>query len=89
MLLDLLWQISIWLVAFGLICFAILCYLHFNKIKRVAGYVDQGVYMLPGWDSFLVGNMPHFGVWEAACYKAEFEEKNADSLHSFFPWLMD
>ena len=89
MLYALLWQILIWFGAIAFIIFAYICLLHFKKMKRLAAYPAQGVYMQQGWDTFLVGNIPMFGIWEKLCNKAQYEEKGAEAITFFLLWFLD
>ena len=58
-----------------------------NK-KRMQFYIDQGVYALPGWDKFFLGNVSIIGNYKKQKNEAKADPK-LNPVLPIPPWLLD
>ena len=56
-------------------------------MRRIARYREQGVFMRPGYDSFLVGNLPEFTT--ATNYMLRAKRENLRPVRETLVWSLD
>ena len=87
-MLWLLWSAFKCLGVAALLLFAYLFYLHVKKIQRLKNYGKQGAFLLPGYDSFPLGNIKSINSWVALSEAASSDPKS-EAVPQLMIWSLD
>ena len=75
MILEIFWQAAQYFGVFLCLLFGYLTYKHSQTMKVAEFYRKQGVFMMPGYDNFIVGNLGG-----EKFYRKEVERRKRENL---------